>query len=293
MSHITLFLMTEKGAHVLKHVIQSGLTSMIREVVVGRDPAVANDRAEEIFKLAKSVGIKAVERSAGSDNWEYGMAISWRWIIPVTSAQRLIVLHDSLLPAYRGFAPLVSQLIAGETRIGVTALHASQEYDTGPLIGSKGVSIQYPLRISKAIELLLPLYADLTLEILECIRGGRELASIPQDESKASYSLWRDEEDYRICWDHDATLIQRFVDAVGDPYRGAFTTMNGKGIRIYSVRALPDVKVVNRSPGKLIFMKTDKPVVVCGSGLLQVEEAVFEESGKSIFPLTLFRTRFQ
>ena len=74
----------------------------------------------------------------------------WRWLLP--STEKLIVLHDSLLPRYRGFNPLVSQLIDKEERLGVTAFFASDRYDCGDIINQPSIKVSYPLKINEAIE---------------------------------------------------------------------------------------------------------------------------------------------
>ena len=114
----------------------------------------------------------------------------------------------------------------------------------------------------------------------------------PQDDSQATYSLWRDEEDYAIDWSQSATDLRRFVDAVGHPYKGASTTLHGQRLRIRQVRALPDVSIANRTPGKVIFMRSGRPVVVCGEGLLLLEK-VEDEHGEVIDRFDRFRLRFQ
>ena len=141
-------------------------------------------------------------------------------MIDMPSVQ-LIVFHDSLLPRYRGFNPLVSCLINGERHIGVTALLASSEYDRGNIISRSYTEINYPIKIQNAIELILRNYRELALTVSEMIERREVITGQPQNEQEASFSLWRDEEDYRIDWSQPAEDIKRFIDAVGYPYKGA------------------------------------------------------------------------
>ncbi len=69
-------------------------------------------------------------------------------------------------------------------------------------------------------------------------------------EAAATYSLWRDEADYRIDWHRDSTYLRRFVDALGVPYRGASTLLGGQLCRVLAAEAAPDVVIENRAPGK-------------------------------------------
>ena len=200
--------------------------------------------------------------------------------------------HDSLLPRYRGFAPLVSALVNGDEHIGVTALFASDEYDKGPVIGQEAVHIAYPITISQAISRILPCYEKLAVDITQRLLQN-EAISYPQDETLASYSLWRDDEDYFVDWTWDAKRIQRFVDAVGFPYKGAATTIDGQLFRIRECEALPDVNIENRDVGKIIFSTDGLPIVVCGNGLLKVQRLTLDGSEACVLPLPRFRTRFR
>jgi methionyl-tRNA formyltransferase len=98
--------------------------------------------------------------------------------------------------------------------------------------------------------------------------------------------------DYWIDWANDAQTLARFIDATGDPYEGACTLLNGRLIRVTAGRALAEVEIINRTPGKVLFVTDNRPSVVCGSGLFEVTEAHFQDSGLSIFPIKKFRSRF-
>lgn len=284
--------MTAKGLAVLEHLIAAGLTGVLSAVVIGSDKQILEDAAGDIEALCISNKIRYYHRtSAPAVTSEYAIAVSWRWLINLP-ATRLIVLHDSLLPAYRGFAPLVNQLINGEKNVGVTALFATEEYDRGDILAQESVSVTYPVTISQAIELISPCYARLVETIIRTIGDGEELKAVRQDESRASYSLWRDEEDYKIDWSADAPQIRRFVDAVGFPYKGASALLDDSIVRIQQAEALEDVKIENRTPGKVIYLKDGCPVIVCGEGLLKIINATYDD-GSPLLPLRKFRSRFK
>ena len=144
---------------------------------------------------------------------QISIAISWKWIIELNNT--LLVIHDSILPKYRGHLPLVSQLIDGEEEIGVTAILGNENYDEGDIIYTVKSRIKYPIKINDAIKIINTCYCE-TLEFLfENIKNNIQFNPTPQDHSKASYSLWRDEDDYlhklelvhkkntkicRFCW---------------------------------------------------------------------------------------------
>lgn len=284
-----LYLMTQKGFSVLEALIYNGLHKYINQVIVGEDKHIDKDFSEEIIDLCKKNKIAHVLRNATLPA-AYSFAVSWRWIINCDG--ELIVLHDSLLPKYRGFAPLVNQLINGEREIGVSAIFAEKEYDKGRIIAQEKLQIAYPVKIGEVIEKMAVLYAKLVLSLMNRIFLHNEnLEGKIQDESQSSYSLWRDAEDYKIDWNRSADYIKRFIDAVGSPYKGAMSLMEGKPIRIFSASEREDVNIENRHPGKIIFMENGFPVIVCGTGLLKITEACFEDTKESIFPLKKFRIR--
>lgn len=290
---ITLFLMGEKGLASLEAVVRHSFTYLVGRVVVGTDKNVVNDFSEEITGLCRDHGISWQYRKAAAPvETPFALAVSWRWLIHLDQSQ-LIVIHDSLLPKYRGFIPLVNQLLNKEPEIGITALFASEEYDRGDIILQKKTTVTYPVKISDAIKAVSALYAEAVQEILEMLNRGETLQRIPQNEDCATYSLWRNQEDYAIDWTKDAAYLQRFVNAVGPPYQGAQTRMGDHTIVIKEVVPEPDVDIVNRDEGKIIFMKEGRPVVVCGKGLLRIRDAVFLETRESIFPMKKFRIRFR
>lgn len=288
-----LFLMTYKGFRVLQSIIDSGYASHIGFVCIGKDANVKNDYRAEIEKCCTENNILRIESKDARQyaaEVDYTIAISWRWLL---EAENLIVLHDSLLPKYRGFAPLVNMLKNGETRIGVTALFAADEYDKGDIIAQSATDITYPIKIEKAVETVTANYIEAVDFIFKTITTGKPLESKPQNESEASYSLWLDDRDYKIDWKKDSAYVQRFIDAVGFPYHGAFAFLNGKKIIIRDAEVMEDVKVENRDVGKIIYFHEKFPVVVCGSGLIKIADAVYDETKESIFPLEKFRIRFE
>jgi methionyl-tRNA formyltransferase len=286
---IDFFLCGYKGLEVLKTFCTEGYSRLILQVVAARDKNVINDYFEEIKETCTGFNVNFKERDNENSVADYRFLIGWRWMQSTT--ERTIVLHDALLPAYRGFSPVVNALINGEPVTGATALLASGNYDAGPIIMSKTISINHPVRIQKVIEQMSTLYSDITITITKQLLEGKTLHTTPQDDSNASYSLWRDEQDYFIDWQDDDQKILRTIYALSFPYTGACTTLNGEKVTIDDAEIYPDVKIINRQPGKVIFMRGDRPVVVCGRGLLKITSA-FDMNKISVLPLKKFRSRF-
>jgi methionyl-tRNA formyltransferase len=289
---ITLFLMSKKGLRSLQSVIDNNLSNQIDKVVSSRDSSISKDYYKEIKDLCQKNNILFYDKGENFKvESEYVFAISWRWMLDCDKSN-LIVFHDSLLPKYRGFNPLVSCLLNRENKIGVTALFASEEFDTGPIISQSSSTITYPIKLDQAIDVICENYSDLCIEIIKKIKSKTKLNAKPQNNSDASYSVWRDEEDYKIDWSKSAEDICSIIDSLGYPYLGASCYIEGQKVRILEAEVYENLLVENRSPGKLLLKKGDFPVIICGKGLLLVKKAVYDESKENIFPLKKFRIRF-
>jgi methionyl-tRNA formyltransferase len=289
---ITFHLMGYKGLKILQYV-NDNYHDIIDLIVIGHDYQVCEDYSGEIKQLCKQNNIPHMDNTDISIiDSKYHIAISWKWLIKLTSDKQLIVFHDSLLPKMRGFNPLVTSLINGDNIVGVTALFGADKYDSGRIIDSEFVEIEYPIKIIQAIHIVSDCYVKLCKRIVEKIATGGEIHSYDQAEDEATYSLWRDEDDYWINWHQSSSLISRFVDAVGYPYKGAKTSVDKVIIHIMDVTPVVDKEVINRTPGKVIFKDGDKPIVVCGRGLLRIDRAIDMEE-KQIDFNKKFRIRFK
>lgn len=290
MPRIVLYLMNKKGLEVLKKVLDIYSTEIIEYVVLSKDSAVEEDYYNDLLELCTVNGIKYFNKNDDLAQFEgYKFAIGWRWII--SDYKKLIVFHDSILPKYRGFSPLVNMLINGEQEIGVTSLFADQEYDKGAIISQKKTKINYPIKIQEAIELVSKLYQNVICEVIDKIVNNEIIEGVPQIEADATYSIWRDEDDYLIDWSKDSTYIKRSIDALGFPYNGARTKINGEYVIVDDSELVEDVVIENRDHGKVIFLQSGFPVVVCGKGLLKITRARSMNGEFSLSKMS-FRTRF-
>lgn len=304
MKKITLFLMTKKGLECLRTIIQTFGADYIAFVFTHEDLNVENDYSDEICDLCEKEKIEWNKDFAGSDLWkespiktDFAIAIGWRWIIYNSASTTVLVLHDSLLPKYKGWNPLVTALINGDAKIGVSAFIVTDKVDMGQVILKEFAYITYPIKIEQAIEKLIPAYQVICCKIMELLNEGRSGFPKIENREDTSYSMWRDEEDYRIDWSWPADKIVRFVNAVGFPYSGAFTNTNyweGK-IKVTDCEVyFPEVEISDRQKhiGKVIFREGDKYVVVAGEGLVQINEMSVQTSAESV-KWNKFRIRFK
>ena len=291
---VNLFLLGIKGYEVLKFIIESNYSSYIKMVVIGQDKNIDNDYSLEIENLCltKNLNFKIRDNLEKKiPNVEFSIAISWKWLIKKNNS--LIVLHDSLLPKYRGNLPLVTQLLNGEKEIGVTSFLANENIDEGDIIYSSKISIEYPITIFEAIKKIQICYLDCIKNIFYHLENNILFKQIPQNHKDATYSLWRDEEDYFIDWNWSINKISRFVDSVGFPYKGAKTILCSDEVTINKVKVLPDVNIENRISGKIFKLISGKPLVVCKDGLLLIEDAKKRYSKECIFPIKNLKLRFK
>jgi methionyl-tRNA formyltransferase len=235
------------------------------------------DAYNEIKQLCKERAVPFVSNEALKPNLhkrsDLIFCAGWQFLMHEIDS-RLIVFHDSLLPKYRGFAPTVAALIAGDDKLGVSAFRPKPGVDTGDILDQEPLHINYPVTIREVYERLGGAYATLAKRLLAKARTG-PLVGVAQIEAEATYSLWRNEHDYEIDWSKSAAEIRRFVDAVGWPYLSGKTRYLGDEIRIEQAEALPDLTFVNRQPGKIWAIGPTRTTaeIVCGEGLLRVVKA--------------------
>ncbi len=284
--------MTQKGFDVLNSLIQNQQTQFVDFICIGKDSNLEDDFSGKIKELCEIHSITYFYKESLSErdlNSNFYIAISWRWLLDLPN---LIIIHDSILPKYRGFAPLVNMLINGEKEIGATALFASKEYDTGEIFAQEKIAVQYPITIAEAIDVIGSLYVNLVNQIIS-LSISNTFQPRQQNEAEATYSLWLDQEDYFIDWNWTAEKIKRKVDACGFPYDGAKTRLENAIIVIENAEVEQDVEIENRTVGKLIFIKDNCPVIVCGTGLLRITSAKNANSKENILPLSKFRLKFK
>jgi len=150
----------------------------------------------------------------------------------------IIGLHASLLPHYRGGAPLVWQLINGEKKAGITLFYMERGTDTGDVIGQSEVVIEEEDDIST----LYKKVGDKGIELLQNYlpQIAEERAPRKQQTDVERYRVYpqRKAEDGRIDWSGNARDIYNFVRAQTKPYPGAFSTYNGQPVSIWKCRVM-------------------------------------------------------
>lgn len=180
-------------------------------------------------------------------------------------------LHDSLLPKYRGRAPLNWVLANGEKESGVTLHHMIKRVDAGDIVAQSAVSIDDRDNALTLHHKLLRCAAALLETALPSIRQGRTAAR-PQDESQASMVRSRTPEDGRIRWDNSAQTINNLVRAVTAPWPGAFSFAGAVKFIVWSGHVHTAAHEVK--PGTVISVAPF--IIACSDGMLEIRTGQIE-----------------
>ncbi|MFD0313287.1 methionyl-tRNA formyltransferase [Streptomyces flavalbus] len=195
------------------------------------------------------------------------VANNWRtWLPPEVydlPPHGTLNIHDSLLPSYAGFSPLIWALINGERQVGVTAHRMDSGLDTGDILLQRAVPVGAEDTATDLFHRTVELIGPLVTDSLDLIASGRAVWT-PQDRSRASFFHKRSVADSRIDWTWPAEDLERFVRAQSDPYPNAFTHHRGKRLRIVS--AAVSAGRYGGTPGRIFIREGDGVVIVAGAG---------------------------
>ncbi|HGM9945786.1 TPA: bifunctional UDP-4-amino-4-deoxy-L-arabinose formyltransferase/UDP-glucuronic acid oxidase ArnA [Providencia rettgeri] len=174
-------------------------------------------------------------------------------------------LHGSLLPKYRGRAPINWALLKGESETGVTLHKMVAKADAGDILAQEKVaitdtdtSLTLHAKVREAAEVLL----NKTLPLIE----AGSYKSVAQDESQATYFGRRTAEDGLINWNNSAKEVNCLIRAVTEPYPGAFTYLGARKMVIWRARVLDD----NQGKAAGTVLSSDPLRIACGQGAIEV-----------------------
>ncbi|MGW1202331.1 methionyl-tRNA formyltransferase [Streptomyces cyaneofuscatus] len=231
--------------------------------------------SDSVADLAEKHGIPVIIRNRPDDELverlkevapDIIVANNWRtWMPPEIynlPVHGTLNIHDSLLPAYAGFSPLIWALINGEPEVGVTAHLMDEELDAGDIVIQRSVTVGPTDTTTDLFHRTVDLIAPVTTEALGLIASG-QTEFTPQDRSKASFFHKRAEEDIRIDWTWPAQDLERLIRAQSAPYPSAFTFH--KGQRLEVVSAVVSEGRYGGTPGRIFYREGDGVVIVAGA----------------------------
>lgn len=230
----------------------------------------------EVFSFHKLPSKEEIEKISP----DVGVIAYFGYIVPEEMLKiprnGFINVHYSLLPRWRGPAPVQSALLAGDKEIGVTILIASKKVDAGAMLAQEKIPIFPDDTYLSLEEKLIQLGSKMLLETLPRYLEGNVTLKI-QKESRATYSKKINKSDGLIDWSKSAEKIERMVRAY-DPWPGTFIKIENKILKIKKATVIPPMGGAF-SPG--IVLRTDDgfPAVVCGKGALKL--LIVQPEGKS------------
>lgn len=183
-------------------------------------------------------------------------------------------LHGSLLPKYRGAAPINHAIMQGESNTGVTTFFLRADVDTGNVILRKEMPIGPNETAGEVHDRMMEIGAEAVLETVRRIENG-EVQATPQDDSQATPAPKIHRHDCRIQWNRPAEAVHNQIRGLS-PYPGAWTTHGDTLLKIYRTRRI-DEPAAEARPGE-ILEAADRLVVACGSGTIAIEE--LQQQGK-------------
>ena len=191
--------------------------------------------------------------------------------------------HASLLPKYRGAAPINWAVINGETETGITTFFLKHEIDTGDIIQQVRIPIEETDNVEVVHDKLMVLSGKLVTETVDNIITGT-IKAIPQDQFKdvpltPAPKIFR--ETCRIDWNQSTKHIYDFIRGLS-PYPAAWTTLEGKSVKIYE--AEKDVATPSGKPGTIVSDGKTNLKVATADGWLNIKTLQLE--GKKKMPVT-------
>ncbi|WP_030453389.1 methionyl-tRNA formyltransferase [Herbidospora cretacea] len=193
------------------------------------------------------------------------VANNWRtWLPPEIydlPPHGTLNVHDSLLPKYAGFSPIIWALINGESEVGVTAHRMTEDLDAGDILIQRSVPVTPTSTATDLFFATVDLIAPIVHEGLDLIESGQAVWT-PQDRTKASFFHKRAIEDSRIDWTWPAEDLERLVRAQSDPYPNAFTFHKGERVRV--LEASVSEGNYGGTPGRVFIREGDGIVIVAG-----------------------------
>ena len=192
-------------------------------------------------------------------------------------ARGCLNIHASLLPRWRGAAPIHAAILAGDARTGISIMQMDAGLDTGPVLLMESVPIPPRATAAELHDVLADLGARLILRALT-----ERPASVPQPAEGATYAPRLTREDGRIDWTQPAEALDRRVRAF-QPWPGCFTTLGGQMLKVLAAREEPGAAAGAAAPGTVLDAELR---VACGQGALRLERV--QLAGRAPLPAAEF-----
>jgi len=185
-------------------------------------------------------------------------------------------IHASLLPKYRGAAPIQWSILNGDEKTGVTIMQMNEGLDTGDILLVREVLISNTDTGESLFDKLSILGARAIVEALPLIESG-ELTPVKQDNEKSTYAKMLKKDMGHIDWSWDAYKIERYVRGLNS-WPSAYTYLNGKTLKIWESEVCDkeDLNVTDKKPGTVVAVDKKSFCVSTGEGILRINSLQLE-----------------
>lgn len=275
----------EFAATILRHLLAAGyrpalvLTQPDRPAGRGRKLTASPVKAlalDEGLRVEQPVSLKPAETVAqlGLAELDTLIVAAYGLILPqkVLDAPRAgcLNVHASLLPRWRGAAPIPWAIASGDTQSGVCLMQMEAGLDTGPVLASQATPIESRETAVELHNRLAQLGGDLLVQELEPILDGDRQA-VAQDDALATYARKLSREDGRIEWQWSAEEIDRRIRAF-NPYPGCVATLGDEPLKLWRSRLAEDTDAGGAKPGTVLSVDEAGMNVAAGQGVVCVTE---------------------
>jgi methionyl-tRNA formyltransferase len=238
--------------------------------------AWALERGLPLFQPEK-VKDPAFLQALGEIKPEIALVVAFGQLLPkvLLDLPRLgfINVHPSLLPRYRGAAPMQWTLINGDDRSGVTILKVTPRLDDGDMLLQRAVPIGPEETVEELHDRLAALGGELAVEAFGLIERGAPQAT-PQDATRVVWARALEKDDGRLDWNRPARVLHNLIRGV-QPWPGASTVLHGKVLKVHRARIEPS-PAPQAQPGKVVAAQGDDLLVAAGEGTLRLVEVQLE-----------------
>ena len=234
------------------------------------------------FPIAQPARLRSEEELAALRDWHPDalVVVAYGLILPPPVLELpsfgCINIHASLLPRWRGAAPIARAILAGDAETGVTIMSMDAGLDTGPILLERSLPIDRAATTGSLQQALATLGAGALLEVLEEVAAGTAQRR-PQPPTGATYAAKVEKSEALIDWRASALAIERQVRAF-NPWPTAETRWAGEPLRIHAARAAmpgdraPVAPTGAHSVGSVIALEREAIWVACGEGSLAITE---------------------
>lgn len=293
MTNLTLFLGTQRGYEVLRALYHDG--AKIQSVLVLKQkPHELSDFSNQIIKFCKENKIFYKTTDAIKPSGYKGFlsqrksdivfVVSWRYLIPDECFDipkyGIFIVHDSLLPRYRGFSPTNWVIINGEKETGLTLQYIDERMDAGDIVDQIKVKIDEDETATSLNNKLVPLYPNIIIKNYKKILNKKN-KRVKQNEKTATYGAKRIPDDGKLNLNDSTDKLIRLIRGLSYPYPGAFCLYEKSKIIIWEASSIENPPTfVGRIPGKVVVRGKDYIDVLTGDGILRITKIAKLEKPK-------------